>query len=57
MFNPEKASLCLFDKKGEWLLPEDVLDSDVEGWEKFKWARAEEILDTQNYKEWRLFKW
>ena len=50
MFKPEKANLCPFDKSGEWVLPEDVLDSDVEGWEKFKWARAEEILDTQNYK-------
>ena len=26
------------------------MDSDVEKWEKFKWARAEEIMDSQNYK-------
>ena len=50
MFKPEKKNLCPFDKNNEWVLPEDVLDSDVDGWEKFKWARAEEILDTQNYK-------
>ena len=50
MFKPEKKSLCPYDSKGEWVLPEDVLDSDVEGWQKFKWARAEDILDTQNYK-------
>ena len=50
MFKPEKANLCPYDSKGDWVLPEDVLDSDVDGWEKFKWARAESILDTQNYK-------
>ena len=50
MFKPEKNNLCPYDSNGEWVLPEDVLDSDVEGWEKFKWARAEEIMDSQNYK-------
>ena len=50
MFKPEKKNLCPYDSKGEWVLPEDVLDSDVDGWEKLKWARAESILDTQNYK-------
>ena len=50
MFKPEKKNLCPYDKNGNWELPEDVLDSDVDGWEKFKWARAEEILDSQNYK-------
>ena len=50
MFKPEKKSLCPYDKNGNWELPEDVLDSDVDGWEKLKWARAEEILDSQNYK-------
>ena len=50
MFKPEKKNLCPYDSNGEWILPEDVLDSDVDGWEKFKWARAEEIMDSQNYK-------
>ena len=50
MFKPEKSNLCPYDKNGNWVLPEDVIDSDVKGWEKLKWARAEDILDTQNYK-------
>ena len=50
MFKPEKKNLCPYDSKGEWVLPEDVIDSDVDGWEKFKWARAEEIMDSKNYK-------
>ena len=49
MFTPEKKNLCPFKKNGDWDYPEDVIDSDVEGWEKLKWARAEEILNTQNY--------
>ena len=48
--NQKKKNLCPYDSNGEWILPEDVLDSDVDGWEKFKWARAEEIMDSQNYK-------
>ena len=50
MFKPEKSNLCPYDKNGKWVLPEDVLDSDIEGWDKFKWARAEDIFDSQNYK-------
>jgi hypothetical protein len=49
MFKPEKANLCPYNKNGEWELPEDVIDSDVDGWEKLKWARAEDILNTQKY--------
>ena len=48
-FKPEKKNLCPYDKNGDWVFPEDVIDSDVEGWEKLKWARAEEIFNTQNY--------
>jgi len=50
LFKPEKSSLCPIDKNGKWVLPEDVIDSDIKGWDKIIWARAEEILDTQNYK-------
>ena len=49
LFKPEKANLCPYKSNGEWNLPEDVEDSDVDGWEKLKWARAEEIMNTQNY--------
>jgi len=50
MFKPEKKNLCPYDNNNKWVLPEDVIDDDVKGWEKVKWARAEEILDSQNYK-------
>ena len=48
LFKPEKASLCPYDKSG-WILPEDALDDDVDGWESFKWCRVEEIFDSENY--------
>ena len=48
LFKPEKASLCPSDKSG-WILPEDALDDDVDGWEYFKWCRIEEIFDSKNY--------
>ena len=48
IFPPEKKSLCPFDSKG-WVLPEDVWESDVDGWEKVKWCRAEEIFDSENF--------
>ena len=48
LFKPEKASLCPFDKNG-WILPEDALDDDLEGWETFKWCRVEELFDSKNY--------
>ena len=48
LFPPEKKSLCPFDSKG-WVLPEDVWDSDVDGWDKIKWCRAEEIFDSNKF--------
>ena len=48
LFPPEKKSLCPFNSKG-WVLPEDVWESDVDGWEKIKWCRAEEIFDSENF--------
>ena len=48
IFPPEKKSLCPFDSNG-WVLPEDVWESDVDGWESFKWCRVEEIYDSQDY--------
>ena len=48
LFPPEKKSLCPFNSKG-WVLPEDVWDSDVDGWDKIKWCRAAEIFDSENF--------
>lgn len=48
MFTPSRQTLCPYNEKG-WLLPENVLISDVEGWEKYHWCRAEEILNSKNY--------
>jgi hypothetical protein len=48
LFPAEKKSLCPFDSKG-WVLPEDVWESDVDGWEKIKWCRAAEIFDSENF--------
>ena len=48
LFPAEKKSLCPFDSRG-WILPEDVWESDVDGWEKIKWCRAAEIFDSENF--------
>ena len=48
LFPPEKKSLCPFNSKG-WVLPEDVWESDVDGWDKIKWCRASEIFDSENF--------
>ena len=48
LFPAEKKSLCPFNNKG-WVLPEDVWESDVDGWEKIKWCRAEEIFDSEKF--------
>ena len=48
MFTPSRQTLCPYNEKG-WLLPENVLISDVEGWEKYNWCRVEEILNSKNY--------
>ena len=53
LFPPEKKSLCPFNSKG-WVLPEDVWESDVDGWEKVKWCRAEEIFDSENFNVFEL---
>ena len=49
LFLPEKKNLCPFDNRGNWILPEDALDDDILGWEKFKWCRVEELFDSKNY--------
>jgi len=48
MFLPCKENLCPFNEKG-WVLPENVLFTDVMGWEKYNWSRVEDILNSKNY--------
>ena len=48
LFGPEKKNLCPYDSRG-WVLPEDVWESDVDGWDKIKWCRAAEIFDSENF--------
>ena len=55
LFPAEKKSLCPFDSKG-WVLPEDVWESDVDGWDKIKWCRAAEIFDSENFHVFELGK-
>ena len=48
MFTPCKDNLCPSNEKG-WILPENVLFTDVDGWEKYNWSRVEDILNSKNY--------
>ena len=49
LFKPEKSSLCPCEKNGDWILPPDALDDDVNGWKSFKWCRIEQIYDSEEY--------
>ena len=49
LFPPEQSSLCPTDNRGNWILPPDAWEEDVEGWENFKWGRAEEIFGSKDY--------
>ena len=48
LFVPSRENLCPYNESG-WLLPENVLFTDVDGWEKYNWNRVEEILNSKNY--------
>ena len=48
LFTPCKDNLCPSNEKG-WVLPENVLFTDVMGWEKYNWCRVEDILNSKNY--------
>ena len=43
LFEPKKESLCPFNEK-EWILPEGNIETDIIDWDKFDWARVEEIF-------------
>ena len=42
LFPPIKKSLCPYNDVG-WILPEDSLEEDLNGWENADWSRAREI--------------
>ena len=48
-FIPERKSLCPFNRRGKWLLPEGAQDSDVCKWEYIAWCKAEELNEMANY--------
>ena len=48
LFRPCKNNLCPCNDSG-WLLPENVLFTDVDGWEKYNWSRVEDIVNSKNY--------
>ena len=48
LFQPCKNNLCPCNDSG-WLLPENVLFTDVDGWEKYNWSRVEDIVNSKNY--------
>ncbi len=49
LFQPIKKNLCPVDSYGRWSFPEGITSSDVEGWDKIIWARAETIFNSKNY--------
>ena len=48
LFTPCKNNLCPSNESG-WILPENVLFTDVDGWEKYNWCRVEDIVNSKNY--------
>ena len=49
LFQPVRKNLCPVDSYGRWNFPEGIDSNDVQGWEKIKWARAEQIFNSKNY--------
>ena len=49
LFQPLKKNLCPVDSYGRWSFPEGIESSDVEGWEKITWERADNIFNSKNY--------
>ena len=43
LFEPNRKSLCFFDKKGKWIIPEYGNDTYLRGWENIKWSRINKI--------------
>ena len=47
-FLPIMDNLCPM-KNGEFILHEGLIESDIEGWELYKWKRAEHIFNSKDY--------
>ncbi len=47
-FLPIMDNLCPM-KNGEFILHEGLIESDIEGWELYKWKRAENIFNSKDY--------
>ena len=49
LFQPVRKNLCPVDSYGRWSFPEGIDANDVQGWDRIKWARAEQIFNSKNY--------
>ena len=49
LFQPVRKNLCPVDSYGRWSFPEGIDANDVQGWDRIKWARAEQIFNSRNY--------
>ena len=49
LFLPTKKNLCELNKFGQWDLPEDVDEIDVNNWEKIKWERVGDIFMSSDF--------
>ena len=49
LFLPTKKNLCEFNNLGEWILPENVDENDLDNWEFIKWERVEDIFKSSDY--------
>ena len=48
LFPHTKKSLCPYNQKG-WILPKNVEESDLYGWEDIKWCEVENIENMENF--------
>ena len=49
LFQPLKKNLCPINEIGNWDLPDDVYEEDLNNWETIIWARVEKIFGSPNY--------
>ena len=49
LFQPLKKNLCPINEIGNWDLPDDVYEEDLDNWESITWSRVENIFGSPNY--------
>ena len=49
LFLPTKKNLCELNNFGQWDLPEDVDEIDLNNWENIKWERVGDIFMSSDY--------